>query len=265
MIRRPWPIVIMAFIHALIIPIFYHLLSSYMFSLSIYEYHQQLAETGAYYAVISRFILLPVAGAAIYITKRWSYYVFISIMIIVVLCNIIEHNAHPTNASFAIFLIITCINIACVSYFFVPSVSRVYYDKNVRWWEQKQRYKVNTQATIKTDNNETTDCTIENISLTGARLDTNQKKLNSSETMVLQFKDEDFEFNINFDVVHTYQEKLGVRFFHDSGSKSSMKKYIKYLIKSGAEPRTNIPPWYESLLEWLKNLITKGEGLTPDK
>ena len=137
--------------------------------------------------------------------------------------------------------------------------------KNIRWWEQKQRYKVKTKAQIKADTDTIIDCVIENISLTGARLDSKHKKLDSFETLILHFKDGEFEFNVNFDLVHNYNGKHGVRFFHDKESKSSMHKYIKFLIKSGAEPRTHVPPWYESLLEWLKNLITKGEGLTPDK
>lgn len=264
MVRRPWPIVIMAFIHALIIPIFYHLLSAYMFGLTISEYNGQIAQLGTYYVIIARFVLLPVAGAAIYITKRWSYYVFIVAIMAVVSCNILEHNAHPTDISFNIFLILNLINVALVSYFFIPSVSRVYYDKNIRWWEQKQRYKVKTKALIRADKDTAIDCVIENISLTGARLYA-KEKLDGYETFVLHFIDDEFEFDLNFDLVHNYNGKHGVRFFHDGESKHSIQKYIKYLIKSGAEPRTHIPPWYESLLEWLKNLITKGEGLTPDK
>ena len=93
------------------------------------EYNNRIVELGTYYVVIARFVLLPIAGAAIYITKRWSYYVFISAIMIVVACNIMEHNAHPTDASFNIFLILNLINVGFVSYFFVPSVSRVYYDK----------------------------------------------------------------------------------------------------------------------------------------
>ena len=263
MVRRPWPIVVMAFVHVLVLPIFYHFLSSYMFGLSLYEYHQQLTESGFFYTAISRFILLPIAGAAIYITKRWSYYIFVLTMIAVVICNILEHNANPTNASFNIFLIVTCINIICVSYFFVPSVSRVYHDKNIRWWEQAKRYKVNIPAKIKTDKGDTIDCVIENISTSGAKL--KAENVDGSNTLILEFKDSDYEFKINFDLVRSFKESYGIRFFHDNKSKIFMRKYIKYLIKNGAQPKRKLPPWYESFLDWAKNLITKGKGFTPEK
>ena len=73
----------------------------------------------------------------------------------------------------------------------------------------------------------------------------------------------DGEIQIPFEVVHSYQNKLGLRFLHTTESKKKLKAMINSLVATGAAPRTPIPPWAESLKEWWRTLITTGKGLLP--
>ncbi len=267
--RKPWPIVILAFLH----------LSEPAFKILFYSLywgrtpHYILGSTSLQnpYVLFMFFIACPVAGIAIYAVKKWSLPVFILIEALIIYGHYHNHQAAPGAFSTALFLSMCLLNLLVVSYFLIPAVKLAYIDPKFRWWEAKPRYKVDWKAKTTQDSLNFT-ANIVNISEGGVLLNAPSPQLDSEKPvlMVFQTTDEMLTFDVlslKGNIAHYYEHsgifRYGIRFdLSNPADKSKLKTCIKKLEKNGVERRPSRDS-FSSLFEWSYTLLTTGQGLLP--
>ena len=265
--HKPWPLLILAFIH-FIEPITKIAFYSIFFHINPLEVITNVYNSDTLIHAFEFFFLFPIAGLAIYSVKKWSFPVFILVEIWVFIINAPYLNElYQTNQLWLLgfFALFGIINLTIVSYLLLPAVRVAYLNSNIRWWEAKPRYTVNIDCRL---NNQTA-ATIKNISMSGVFISTeNDLPINSNIELEFKFSVPSIALNIksNVLVLHKFSingiEGYGARFLDISKSnKRHVKTMIKYLEKSNTmrrPPRRNIG----DLILWIITLVKTGKGLT---
>lgn len=264
--HKPWPLLVLAFIH-FIEPLIKIVLYSIIFNSSLLQILESMYEAKTAIQLFHFFFLFPIAGLAIYSIKKWSLPVFLLIEVYVFIINIgYLNNLYQTDQIllFTLFIFFGAVNIIIVWYLLVPAVRIAYLDPRVRWWEANPRYHTNIDCTI--DNSITGK--IQNISLSGVFITANYD-LSIDSTVQL-----DFKFNTQANEINLKQKALilnkyniknstgyGAIFYEPTkDNKKLIKVLIKFLDKSKATRR---PPHRNplNLIRWFITLITTGKGL----
>ncbi|MBY0414589.1 MAG: hypothetical protein K2Q18_10500, partial [Bdellovibrionales bacterium] len=151
MIRKPWPIIIVAFIF-FIIPIV-NILGTYLFMKDQYafsDYIQSLfLDSVNYLPLFNMVVPSLVAGYSVYSVKKWSYPVFLICMVWITIQVFFKFSYALRGMDFVLTVILPMfINVVYVSYILLPKVRAPYYDPRLRWWETKPRYVFETDLKI---------------------------------------------------------------------------------------------------------------------
>ncbi len=210
------------------------------------------------------FLLLPIAGIAIYSVKKWSYPVFISIIGWTIYSNYEVWRAHPDTMTLPVTLFTYGANLAIVSYFLIPAVRAAYFNPRLRWWENKPRYKVNLEGMIKGAFGETP-AEVVNLSEGGAFVSTSAE-LQPEDKVDLHFNVFDRVFGIEGRVVYRLGSRnaYGVQFILTPEIYANLKRVTQGLERMGVQRQPEKVLLYQSLREWAKTLVTTGKGLVPE-
>jgi len=264
--HKPWPLIILAFIH-FVEPLTKILFYSFIYNISPGQIIESLFESDSAFQLFNFFFLFPIAGIAIFSMKKWSLLLFLLIEAYVLIINIAYLNSlYQTDqiALFASFIIFGVMNILIVTYLLVPAVRITYLDPRVRWWEAYPRYQSNIDCTI---NNSITG-KIQNISISGVFITTNYDlPLDSSIQIEFNFKKNTNGLILKPKVLVLNKYDInnstgyGAIFSElTNDERKSIKMLIKYLDKSNATRR---PPRRGPLdfIRWCVTLFTTGKGL----
>lgn len=253
--RRPWPLVILAILH--IVSPFFNILVSGLF-LGFSPQHS-VASAFNFEVMSHNFLImfLPViAGLAIYACQKWSFYVYLLSMMGMFVVMFKDANEASDMILVGQIIIIFGINILITIYFFLPEVRKIYFDKKMRWWENKPRYHFNQPCQFKKVSDEKTYAgEILDISESGLFLKSSDLK-NTSENVEITFSFTDHDFSFTGRTIpHDRTDVIGfgVEFQHDSISRRIAKEIVSRLKDQGAETRTKV--LYEDTFGyWLKSL-----------
>lgn len=265
--HKPWPLLILAFIH-FIEPVTKITFYSIYFHINPLNAVVNVYQGSSAIQVFEFFFLFPIAGYAIYAVKKWSYPVFIIVEIWVFMINMPYLNElYQTNQMplLGFFILFGAINLSIVTYLLLPAVRIAYLDPRIRWWEAKPRYSVNIDCKV---NNKTAG-TIKNISASGVFITTETNFIiNSSVELAFQFTAPSIDFYIKSKaiVLHKFVindiEGYGARFVDLSkDNKRQINKIIKYLDKSNTKRRP-VHRNATDLIQWLTDVIKTGKGFT---
>lgn len=264
--HKPWPLVVLAFIH-FIEPLTKILFYSVLFNISPLQIAESTYENETLIQQFNFFLLFPIAGIAIFAVKKWSLPVFLFIEVYVFTINIDYLNVlYQTDQIFlfSCFIFFGAMNVIFVTYLLVPAVRIAYLDPRIRWWEASPRYHTNINCSI---NNSLTGV-IQNISRSGVFITTNYDlPMDSTVRLEFKFKAQDKEINLKpkalvlnkYDI--TNSTGYGAIFYElTKEEKCLIKVIIKFLDKSKATRR---PPHRNplDLFRWFIKLITTGKGL----
>lgn len=166
MMKRPWPITALALMHVFA-PIPNIWFSSTMMDLNILEYVLELFRSDSWMDILAMMVFFPVAGGAIYACKRWSYPVFVIVLVWSLFINYTTWIEHSTIYSLPLLLLVYAMNLSLVGYFLIPTVKATYFDPSNRWWESASRYQVNWVGEIRFGDQDPANCTIYDISTGG--------------------------------------------------------------------------------------------------
>lgn len=210
------------------------------------------------------FVLPPLAGLTIYACKRWSFWVYLSIMLVILGHSLLNWKARPEVASIVPLLVLFVINIALVGYILIPAVRKVYFDPRLRWWETKPRYGVDYEAVIKLG--ETTSASrILNLSESG--LFTLMKDpIPDGSRIEISFTDDGIQYTAVGTAIHHRRQGemgIGVQFVHTSDSNRSLKFLIRKLEIEGKRLQGRDPGPEDSFFSWLRSLFKSPSGLIP--
>lgn len=264
--QKPWPLIILALLH-IISPFANILVSGLMEGFGITE-----SFTKAFTSELlwhNKFvILLPIlAGLAIYACKKISFFIYILCMIALIYINLYSMNL-TTNYNWIInlgVLTLLSVDFALVYYFLAPTVRRIYFDRQIRWWENQPRYSMDHKCSFSADKDlklQVFSGEILNFSENGLFLKTNHKfEIEEKLKINFTFLEQDFEFQGQ--TVFNYKAEnsgYGIKFIHSKESPKKSKWIVKQLIAHGYKPTRLQQSEEDKFTNWLKKLLTTGEG-----
>ena len=264
---RPWPLVILALLYWLE-PFFSAALNAHLSQAGYWHYlvtsfHQETA-----WSLLEQYGLYPLAGIAIFAMKAWSYPIFMAVTIFGVVREFEAWRSMPHFMTVAEFLSFTFLNFGLVTYFLIPSVRKVYFNRHLRWWEAKRRYAIHVPAELQTPGRpaEKVKCIITNISEGGVFIKC-AKNFESEGTLLLHFSLMGRKIVMDTCIVHrgtTGIRGYGLQFIHSATSRAMMKQVIQGLICLGLDPTSKTPHLKESFHVWLSRLCSTGKGIVPE-
>jgi hypothetical protein len=274
MYRRPWPVVVLAALHILA-PFINVMIQSLIFGISPIEFLKGLRGAG-FFDIYRFYLLMPIAGVAIYAMKRWSYPVFFGSWIWCIAGNYLSlketlalpNGSSPLPAGREAFSM--ALNLGLISYFILPRVRAAYFRPNARWWEPEPRYALDNVAVDARVDERSYDGAIENLSLSGMKLklaDSSLGALTSGECLQLAFEMFNEKYRFNGQIMRVDSSgALGIQLLHTAKSRSELKHLIKRL---NSNPSTkcsrsgSLSDTFRDFLGWVKSLKEHPDGLLP--
>jgi len=265
--RRPWPLVVLAVLHFLA-PIGNIIFNALLLNRSIASYFVY-AMSPEYIVTNWVIIVAPVvAGFSIYSCKRWSFYIY---LISITALFVVSYEGYQSKAhmmSLLPIVVVYLINILVVSYFLIPTVRNIYFDRRMRWWEIQARYKSDFKSTwMSPSTKDSHSGVVSNISINGLFL--KSEELPKDKEMVsvkIKFGQEQFDFSGEA-IIHNRVDALGfgVKFQHSKESKKNAQSIVDFLESKGHRITQLDARPEDSFSFWLRTLLTTGKGLLPKK
>ncbi|OFZ52948.1 MAG: hypothetical protein A2428_10555 [Bdellovibrionales bacterium RIFOXYC1_FULL_54_43] len=260
---RPWPIIVLTILY-LLGPVFSILVASYLMHMSPLKYFSLWLPRASYWSTLSTFCLYPIAGIAIYLMKPWSYALFIAITALTTYQDYTAWRAHPAVMGFPVLFGLTLINVAIVAYFALPSVRTPFFNRRLRWWESKPRYKMEIPAALESALGQTK-CTLMNLSLGGAFVKS-AKTLDINAKTNLRFAVFNQTILVEARPVHRRSRGTrgyGLEFVHTPESKQAIGRIVQGLALAGVKQIEQQTIW-ASFKDWITALFKTGRGLVPE-
>lgn len=267
MIKKPWPIIILAFLH-IFEPVIKTLILASSYGLEpLINSVQQLWNNHAWVGLFEYFLLYPIAGYAIFRVKNWSIPVFVSCIIWMMISNIDQYVHHLVNHQFlelVAWIFFLGLNLLIVSYFLTPAVKIAYTNPRMRWWEVQHRYQVELKCLI--DGHD--QAQILNISQSGVFI-TSAQPLATDREYTLNFESHNIKMHVLGVVAHQYSQQrksgYGIRFIHMTDqNKKSLKKLINILESEKYPRRPERISNFSDFKKWFKEFYATGKGIYPE-
>ncbi|MEK6772832.1 MAG: PilZ domain-containing protein [Bdellovibrionota bacterium] len=262
--RRPWPIVLLAFFHI------FSPVGNFFFNAQ-YVNANRLAYFKAHFiqenlvGSLFFFLLPPIAGLTIYACKKWSFWVYLGIMSVILVHSVINWGSRPEVGSIVPLLILFTVNIVLVAYLLIPAVRTIYFDPRLRWWETKPRYSVDYDAEVKF-NETVAHAKVVNLSESGLFAQMKDFMPDDGSRIEVSFKDDGTLYIAVGTAIHHQRQGemgIGVQFVHTSDSTRSLKFLIRKLNIEGKRIQWREPGPEDSLLSWFSEVIKSPKGLVP--
>jgi len=264
MIFRPWSILVLAFFH-IVAPIFNLFLSAMLSGLTVATYLETFQSP---LDIMSFFVLLPIAGIAIYLCRWWSFPVFIFAMGWSFFTSFQSRQLSPDSMPIWTLVLVYAFNLLIVAYFLIPSVRLVYVNERIRWWEVKPRYFIPIPIKIRSGSTEE-NAVIENISVRGVLVHSGLN-FHDGDTFEGDFEHEGHRVQVKAEIVYarpgtgTSQTDYGVQFleFRDHTQKN-LTALISLLEAKGVTRRPERINKVQDFTKWLKQVLRTGRGFVP--
>lgn len=198
-----------------------------------------LSERGNFREVFDFWLVFPIAGLMLLRVRKWTYFVFLGLLgYLFFSIMTYEEFTWPYNSSSPLFYhyLIVFLSIAAFTYFLIPSVREPFFDRRLRWWENKPRYKTLIPGQI-TDGKMNFPTEILDISQTGAFIK-DSEHLNLGEIFFLECEFQGVHLSLAFEVISKHmvsrQIGFGIQFRPSSIlQKVKIYKFIQRLKSSG--------------------------------
>lgn len=259
--RRPWPLVILALVQVLN-PAFNLILSASLSGAGTLDYIRFIRQ-GSWLDIFESVLLMPLAGAAVFAMKRWSYPIFIAAVLWTAWVSVREWRLYPDLIPLPLILGFSAINLALVGYFLLPAVRRVYLDPRIRWWEAHARYEAGLPGQCETQG-QTYDLLISNISEGGVFAETRAPLSEGSQVrMHFDFEGRAYPFQgtvrYRRELVFGVEASLkgyGIQFSGTRQDLAPLRQVVRKLDKMGAKRRPEKLRFFSELWQWLKSART---------
>lgn len=204
------------------------------------------------------FYALPILqGFFIFFAKRFGYYVVILLAAFTTYLNFMEWQIASDLISIPILITVTATNLALIGYLLLPSVRAVFMNPRLRWWETPPRYTVSMKGQASKTDGHPYPCTICDLSLGGAGVQTESEIFKSNESILLTFEHDSRTILMRATVVYGRSEGTGHRYGLEwqRGSEEDESRMMMMLDEFEAKrvPITRPPPkWKEDFAAWWK-------------
>ncbi|OFZ05138.1 MAG: hypothetical protein A2070_04555 [Bdellovibrionales bacterium GWC1_52_8] len=235
-----------------------------MLQTSWYQYFESLLLYSPFKAGLE-LILYPLAAIAIYAVKGWSYPVFLLILASDSYLKFEGWQDFPEAFTFELFFATLAVNAVIVGYFLIPTVRAAYFDKRLRWWESKPRYRVKLRGLIKTEQL-TARCTALNISEGGVFIKASHV-LEPGSALNIELLIMGKKLLLSAVVIYARTGEpscYGLKFRHTRKTQYQLKRITAALSLMGLKSRNINPKWWVSLWDWAATLFQTGRGIQPE-
>lgn len=268
MVRRPWPLVVLAFLHG-VAPIFNLAIGAMLTHQAFFHHFKRVMIQSTPLQMFENFLMLPLAGLAIYAFRTWSYFAYLGVIAMSFYFNYLKWDSNPQLFTMGILLACYALNLLTVTYFLLPAVRVAYFNPSLRWWESKPRYPVNILSRLHQGEREF-DAEITNISEGGVFIRLSEDALRIGDHIRAQFTIFQIPIELHGRVVHVGDDVrpgYGVQFTEHmtEAMRLNVKRLTQALRIIGVGPRAGRQNWKKDFARWLTGLVTRGEGLMPEQ
>jgi hypothetical protein len=212
-------------------------------------------------------IFLPLlAGLCIYLTKKWSFGLYIILMFITFVYSYTTWADKPSTKILIFFLLLYLINITIVGYFMLPAVRKIYFDPRIRWWETKPRYLTDFSAHIFMNEESTAEGMLKNISVGGFYIES-AAELELQQDIKLCFHYGNNEYTVVAKPVFRRQSDpigYGFQVSRFEAKKAHLSKIVNDLKKEGAVVLGRAPGPEDSFVFWFRRAIRSKSVWIPE-
>ncbi len=265
--NRPWPLIVLAALHFLA-PIGNVILNALIQQRDVINYLVFAMSPGYLTRNWVIFVAPMVAGAAIYACKRWSFYVYLIAISGLFYFSYTGYLHKQDSIGVIPLLLVFFVNIGVVTYFLLPAVRNIYFDRRMRWWEIQARYKTNFKCHWRDLSSTSMNSGIvANFSVNGLFLKSDLHPPDGERLHIeIPFNEGLFTF-VGEAIVHDRADAIGfgVQFFHKEESLSNSKSLVASLESKGLRIAQNDLRPEDSFSYWVRTLLTTGRGLIPGK
>lgn len=263
--RRPWVLVILAFLH-LLAPLGNIVLNALFVKRNVLDYLIHAFQFEYLQRNWLIFIGPFVAGIAIYACKKWSFFVYLVSITALFIFSYSGYLSKADSISLLPVILVYIVNIVVVSYFLIPAVREIYFNPRLRWWESQPRYRCDIPCGWSQDSRSASG-TVGNFSINGLFLKSEAFPDDESEASVKMSlgNGEEVLFKGNV-ILHGRQDAIGFgfKFIHTKESQSHAKRIVSELDKQGLKITYRAAGNEDSFIYWLKQLLTTGSGIVPE-
>jgi hypothetical protein len=266
--RRPWPLVILALLQILG-PIGSTALSAYISRVGFTEMTIAIWKNAGWLEIME-FYALPIAqGGMIFFAKRFGYYVVLLLAALSIYLNIVEWRSAKDLVSLPVFLGTISVNIALIGYLLLPTVRAVFMNPRLRWWENAPRYTVSIPGQISKTNALAHRCSIMDLSIGGAGVQSEDGGLSAGDTILLSWEHQHRTLLLRGTVVYRRNDenshRYGIEWLRSvDDDERRFSQVIEDLRKERA-PLTRTPPsWAEDLRSWWNRAKKSPSAWTPE-
>lgn len=215
----------------------------------------------AYRLHLLAYVLAPiVAGVAIYICRKWSFWLYIATMLFISVMSYYGYRTHAGAIGAVWPILLLAIDAAIVSYFFLPAVRTVYFDPRLRWWETLPRYRAEFPGRW-SDEAGSHPGEVANFSAGGLFFKSADLPADESRATVA-FEKNGVAYAFKGRVIlHSKQNSLGFGFKFDAET-AEARSLAKTLAAEGRLIAHRAGTAEDGFFPWLKN-AAKGKGLVP--
>lgn len=270
MLRRPWPLVILSLLY-MIGPALNIWVSARLMKIGVISYLNDYLFRVHWTQIAIVLFAYPVAGFSIFMMRRWSYPVFLFVVGTVTVMNFRAYLNAPEIFSAWAFVLVNVLNVGIVTYFLMPAVRNVYFDRKVRWWQTRPRYKVEIPAQLSADNQWKHPAVISNFSQGGAFVRSEVPLPSGDILLIFSFFGHELQVKGRYthyrelsrlsegDTAHGY----GVQFQLNRQQRKILRNIANELRVNGYDVTLQAAPWHQDFVRWV-NLVKKGRGLLPE-
>ena len=262
--KKPWPIIILGLLH-IVAPFFNILLGGLRRGYSILETIQKAFDFDVLWYNSFSLVLPIIGGLAILACKKWSFFVYLASMVCLFILNIGTLLNNQIEIGALSFCALFISNFLIVTYFLIPAVRKIYFNRQLRWWENQTRYHADYACQWFTSNTgDGASARIKNISIDGLYL-LSEKKPAFKLNLIIDINFGDKQTQVNGEAIlhNVKSDGFGFKIDHTNESKEVFKKVIAKL-ESEEKRATNLPNIQEDTLAyWLSTFLKTGKGLIP--
>lgn len=214
---RPLIILILVFIH-LIEPFLKIITFKIKTEFDFLTIFSNVMSIGSFPDLFKFWLLFPIGGIALYMMKKWSYYLFLIIEIYSIY-TIISYEKYTwpyvDSAPFTQNILIVAVNVIAIYFLLLPSVRSLFFNPRLRWWERAHRFDVSIPCEIVSDAGgsriRSTNGMIKNISKGGVFVIFDEE-IYKSDKVTLSFVFNKRPFMVTCDVVsyRSFQNHKGI-------------------------------------------------------
>ncbi len=205
-----------------------------------------------------------VAGIAILIFRKWSFYLYVAVILATAFVSYQSYLEKQGQLSAWVLVGAYAVNIFVVAYFFLPAVRKVYFDPKLRWWQTQPRFRISVPCEF-TVGDRSFSGMVSNFSITGLFVKAEHFPEDQKITEVsFQFKDLKGKFKgVVIRHARAHLEGFGVRFQLDGEGKKSAARMAREMKAMGLLMKDRNQNDPDTFWTWLRDLVTTGKGITP--